>query len=196
MASLGLTLPVNAAIFGNFGGTLEQARKTEFFTWFHLQQAEAQSEDGGQVVSFKPSGPNFQKLVTVKMVTTAGGRLKAMELVLLRSFVDSPADGIFARDIAKSFLLAGLAAPRDRETIDLIHEIQYRGASTMPVLRHKSVKEPRLPEKPTPGYLAYLGQQPSYEHQVSGLLVRLKNTTQAGVSVLVVSIGSQRGKAG
>jgi hypothetical protein len=195
LASLGLALPLHAATLGNFGENLEQAKKTEFFSWFHLEQTEAKPQDGKQVVSFKPSGRKFHHLVTVTMTTAAGERLQAVELVLLRSFIDSSPDGLFARDIAKSFLLAGLAAPRDQEAADLINEIQYRGVSGMTALRHESVKEPKLPEKPTPGYLTYSGQHPSYEHPVPGFLLRLENTTRKGVPVLVVSIRSQQGKA-
>jgi hypothetical protein len=185
---LGEALSLSYPNFGNFGKNPEEAKKTEFFRWFHLEQTGIASQDGGRVISFKPSGPNFHQLVTVKVTTAAGEVLRGMELILNRSFIDDPREGLFARDIAKSFLLAGLAAPRDREITDLINEIQYRGASTRPVLRHESLKRPPLPEKPTPGYLAYLGQEPHYEHLIPGFLLRLENKKLGEVSVLVISI--------
>jgi hypothetical protein len=188
----GEALSLSYPNFGNFGKNPEDAKKTEFFRWFHLEQTEAASQqDGGRVISFKPSAPKFHHLVTVKVTTAAGEVLRGMELVVHRSFINDPQDGIFARDIAKSFLLAGLAAPRDRETTDLINEIQYRNVSSMPILRHESVKEPKLPEKPTPGYLTYSGQQPSFEHPVPGFLLRLENKKLGEVPVLVVSIKRQ-----
>ena len=195
LASLGLALPLNAAVFGSFGGNLEQTKKTEFFSWFHLQQTDSKSQNGKQVVSFKPSGPKFHHLVTVNITTAAGEGLQAVELVLCRSFIDSPREGVFARDIAKSFLLTGLAAPRDPAITDLINEIQYQDTSGALVLRHKAVKTPKLPASPTPGYRTYLGRQPGYEHRVPGFLVRLENTAREGVSVLVVTIGSRPGQA-
>ena len=65
------------------------------------------------MTAFKPSGEKFHPLVTVKVTTDGAGRILALEMALARSFIDSPRDGIYARDIAKSFLQAGLPASRD-----------------------------------------------------------------------------------
>jgi hypothetical protein len=178
LAPLGLATPLAAATFGNFGERLDQAKQTEFFHWFHLEQTDVTRTDGNALISFKPSGQKFHDLVTVKVTTDAGGRILAVEMALARAFIDAPQDGIFARDIAKSFLLTELPAPRDREITDLINEIEHQGASTMTILK-RGGNEPKLPEKPTPGYLTYLGNQPSYEHRLPGLLLRLENGKDA-----------------
>ncbi len=48
--------------------------------------------------------------------------------------------------------------------------------------------EPKLPEKPTPGYLTYLGKQPSYEHRLRDYLLRLVNEIEGAAAVLVFSV--------
>lgn len=190
LASMGLTTPLDAAGFANMGENLEQAKQTDFFRFFNLEQTQATRIDGNTVTSFKPSGAKFRPLVTVKVTTGAEGRIKALEMVVLRSFIDDPQNGIFARDIAKSFLLAGLPSPRDREIADLINEIQHQGTSTMTIIKRKG-DEPKLPEKPTPGYLTYLGQQPNYEHHLRDYLLRLENGEVEGGAALVFSIRSR-----
>jgi hypothetical protein len=190
LASIGLITPVEAAGFANLGENLEEANQTNFFRFFNLEQTQAARIGGNTVTSFKPSGAKFRPLVTVKVTTDAEGRIQAVEMVVLRSFIDDPQNGLFARDIAKSFLLVGLPSPRDRETTDLINEIQYQGTSTMTIIKRK-VDEPKLPEKPTSGYLTYLGRQPNYEHHLRGYLLRLENGAVEGGAALVFSIRSR-----
>ena len=184
---LGLAAPLVAASFGNLGETLEQAKQTDFFRFFHLEQSQVSKSDGSTVTAFKPSGEKFHPLVTVKVTTDGAGRILALEMALARSFIDSPRDGIYARDIAKSFLQAGLPAPWDWETTDLINEIEFQATSTMTIIEGLRNK-PKLPEKPTPGYLTFLGKQPSYEHRSGDHLLRLVNETEGGAAVLVFSV--------
>ncbi len=63
---LGLAAPLVAASFGNLGETLEQAKQTDFFRFFHLEQSQVSKNDGSTVTAFKPSGEKFHPLVTVK----------------------------------------------------------------------------------------------------------------------------------
>ncbi len=191
LVPLGLAAPLIAASFGNLGETLEQAKQTDFFHFFHLEQSQVSKSDGSTVTAFKPSGEKFRPLVTVKVTTDAAGRIQALEMALARSFIDDPREGVFARDIAKSFLLAGLPAPRDGETTDLINEIQFQGTSTMTIIQRRA-EIPKLPEKPTPGYLTYLGKQTSYEHRLPpDYLLHLVNETEGAAAVLVFSVQSK-----
>ena len=43
---LGLAAPLVAASFGNLGETLEQAKQTDFFRFFHLEQSQVSKSDG------------------------------------------------------------------------------------------------------------------------------------------------------
>jgi|GEM_PF-701919 len=184
---LGLAAPLAAASFGNLGENLEQAKQTEFFRFFHLEQSQVSKSEGSTVTAFKPTGEKFRPLVTIKVTTDGASRILALEMALARSFIDDPRDGVFARDIAKSFLQAALPAPRDWETTDLINEIQFQATSTMTIIKHPA-NEPKLPEKPTPGYLTYLGKQPSCEHRLRDYLLRLVNETEGAAAVLVFSV--------
>jgi len=184
---LALAAPLVAASFGNLGETLEQAKQTDFFRFFHLEQSQVSKNEGSTVTAFKPSGEKFRPLVTIRVTTDGAGRILALEMAMVRSFIDDPRDGIFARDIAKSFLQAGLPAPRDSETTDLISEIEFQATSTMTIIK-RAANEPKPPEKPTPGYLTYLGKQPSYEHRLRDYLLRLVNETEGGAAVLVFSV--------
>jgi len=102
------------AATGELGENVEQARKTEFFRWFHLEE----SGRTGSVVYFKPSAERFRSLVTVNLSLDSRERLIGAELVLSRLFIDSGRDGLFARDIAKSFLrVVPSAAERQQSAV-------------------------------------------------------------------------------
>ena len=115
---------VAVAAMGDLGETLEQARKTEFFRWFHLEETGRTAAEAGTVVHFKPSAEKFRKLVTLNLTVDSRERLVGAELVLSRSFIDSGRDGIFARDIAKSFLRVVTPASELGSISGLIGEIE------------------------------------------------------------------------
>src|SRR5579885_720421 len=74
--------------FGQFGSTLEQARKTEFFSWFHLEETGREPRGGTQeVIRFQPSGPKFHDLAIVSFETN-DATIDAVTLRLERSFID------------------------------------------------------------------------------------------------------------
>src|ERR1700721_1436239 len=88
--------------FGSMGQTLESARKTDFFGWFHLEEVERRQERPGEVVSFRSSGPKFHDLCYLDVLSAASGEMVRMELVLRRTFIESR-DAAFAQDLVKSF---------------------------------------------------------------------------------------------
>lgn len=186
--ALGLPAYLEAAPFGGFGVSLDQARKTDFFTWFHLTQVAQEEVADAKVTSFKPSGEKFRELVTFKVTTAQDGSLTAMELSLRRAFVDNPRDGIFARDITKSLLRTAFADSADEEIKALADQIEYLGTSTSVIIQHSSRKPPKLPASPTPGYLVYLGKQQSYEHVAGSKTLILNNAAAEGVEALVITI--------
>ncbi len=63
---------------GELGENVEQARKTEFFRWFHLEE----SGRTGSAVHFKPSAEKFRRLVTLNLSLDSRQRLIGAELVL------------------------------------------------------------------------------------------------------------------
>src|SRR5947209_15745185 len=94
-------------------GTLEDERKSEFFTFFHLQPScePSPADLGRSWHCFRPSGPKFEALVEVAVLAGESGRVVRSRLGLARTFINRRADGVFARDIAKSFLLWAFPKP-------------------------------------------------------------------------------------
>src|SRR5260370_41450592 len=90
---------LSRAPLGDLGEKLEQARNSEFFRWFHLEEVGRTA--GGSGVQFKPSGEKFRSLVTLNLSLDSGQRLVGAELILSRSFVDSGRGGVFAGGIAQ-----------------------------------------------------------------------------------------------
>lgn len=191
-AAIAIWVPASlwAAAFGGFGDSLDQAKGTHFFQWFHLTQTAQEQAAGSTVTSFKPSGKRFRDLVTFKVTTGRKGDITGMELILSRKFVDSPQDGIFARDIAKSLLRTAFSTGADNDVRSLAAAIEQLGVSTAPIIQHESTKPPKVPDEVfyTPGYLTYLGQRQSYEHAVAGKILRLENAPLNGVKSLTISI--------
>lgn len=78
---------------------------SEFFQWFHLEKADSQTQGSARAYDYRPSGPMFRETVILRIVITEGQGLTGARLILHRSFVDSPRAGVFAADLAKSFVL-------------------------------------------------------------------------------------------
>ncbi len=190
-ATFGMPAILLAASFAGFGDSLGQAKKTGFFTWFHLEQTGEHRTPQVTVTSFKPSGEKFRDLVTFKVATGPNGGITGMALTLSRAFVDSKKDGIFARDIAKSLIRTAFATGPDQEIQDLANQIEYLATTSQTIILHASRKPPKMPAEPTPGYLTYLGQQQSYEHAAAGKTLRLENTAVNGERSLIISIQAQ-----
>jgi hypothetical protein len=168
--------------YGSLGKTLDEAKKTDFFQFFNLAQTGETASKDGKKILFQPSGPKFHDLARVYMQLDKNNQISGAELELKRSFVDSGQDGIYARDIAKSFLTVA-ASPQDRDQLQkLISEIDQPTGTDRPVIAHPdSLKTPVGP--PSEGYLVYLGKRDSFQltlkhGQVLSLLnVNLDNKT-------------------
>jgi hypothetical protein len=132
-----------AAPFGQFGSTLDAAKQTQFFTWFHMVQTEV---DGG-AATFQPSGPRFHDLVKLR-VNTMAGEIRSMTLAVRRSFIDGR-DSVFARDISKSFL-----EMTDSDAFrSLIKEVWESRSD-------RGRKD--LPEEPSAAYRVFLGEEAAW----------------------------------
>jgi hypothetical protein len=172
LGTLGIKVLAIAGV-GNFGERLEQARQTEFFSWFHFEE----TGRTGKIVHFKPSGEKFRSLVTLNLTIDSSSRLLGAELILSRSFIDSARDGMFARDIAKSFVGMVASAP------DLVAEIEQPPANMSTTLLVGKRPAPKLPASPTPGYQVFLGQRQSCQQSP----IRLENREVNGVKSLVIA---------
>jgi hypothetical protein len=118
-------------MFGQFGSTVSQALATEFFQWFHLTKT-GETPDGGVVHrTYQPRAPQFHDLVRVTLTADPSDSLKAVELAVKRSFIDSPTDYRLANDISEKFLLASLENEDAATMADAMSQIRdYQPANS------------------------------------------------------------------
>jgi hypothetical protein len=188
LTTLLLHSSASRATFGQLGERLDQVKETGFFRWFHLEQTDQTRAGAQAVVTFKPSGEKFHPLVTLNVVTDGQDRLQGLELVLARTFVDDPRDGVFARDIAKSFLLAAFADCGDQGLNDLISEIQYPLFHGPGVIGRTPPADIKLPKAPTRCYQVYLGRQTACTLDLADHSLRLENRRVGETPSLMIEI--------
>ena len=168
------------------GMRLDEAARTGFFQWFHLEPVERPDL---HTTSFKPSGPSFRELATVTARTDDANRIVAIELALARSFIEDPQQGMFAADIAKSFLDAALAAPERAHMQHLIDTIAHGGTYARPIL----AAGPRGPglqiERLSAPYQVWLGRNPRWRRPFDSVLLRLENIENGPTRTLKIVVG-------
>ncbi|HEY6420266.1 MAG TPA: hypothetical protein VIX59_14815 [Candidatus Binataceae bacterium] len=153
-----------AAAVEPIGGFLNQplaeVQKSGFFTWFNLAETRREpAAGGGNKIDFQPTGDKFHDLALVVVTVNSAMAIQRMDLVLKRSFIASPTSGVFASDIAKSFI-AGAPPRDDGEALStLANEIQYRAKSSQQIIVGPGYSPPALPDPPTAAYEAYVGKR-------------------------------------
>jgi hypothetical protein len=145
--------------------TLDQERKRHFFSWFHLDPAGdlAPASSGRTWHCFRPNGEAFRAFVELDVLIDQSGRILESRLGLDRAFADHPRNGVFARDLAKSYLQWGLIGPLGAQARTLIDNIANPAAAGVPVLMRASAVPPAPGEDTTGGYLVYLGRRTTAE---------------------------------
>jgi hypothetical protein len=145
--------------------TLDQERKGHFFSWFHLDPAgdPAPASSGRTWHCFRPDGEAFRAFVELDVLIDQSGRILESRLGLDRAFADHPRNGVFARDLAKSYLQWGLTGPLGAQARTLIDNIANPAAAGVPVLMRASAVPPAPGEDTTGGYLVYLGRRTTAE---------------------------------
>jgi hypothetical protein len=171
---------------------LSDALQTDFFTWFHLEEsAPVRTLGERRFAEYKPSGSTLRELTTVNVTSDSQDRIQSLELVLSRSFIGDPVNGVYARDIAKSLLQSALTdADRDRFE-DLINQIEFQLSTDRPVFMHASRQTPNLPEEPTPGYAVYLGRSGRWEDRLWEGAIVMENLVLGGVPVCSIFVGKR-----
>jgi len=190
---LSLLLVLSLALLGaapaaaQVGARLDDAKRTDFFTFFHLQE----TARSGDTVEFRPKGPMFRSRVVVRVVADDAGRIRQASLALDRAFVDEPMSGIFARDIAKSFLRFATPTADLPRVETLANEIEFPRET--PGYRRVGGPTPRIPATPTPGYQVYLGERAAHELRLARQVLRLENVPRGqGDGVLSVSVAPRK----
>lgn len=170
---------------------LADAKQTEFFRWFSfIETGTAKDEKGNTVVSFRPAGEKFRRLVKLDAVVGEQDRIVALRLSLAKSFVDDNRDGIFARDIAKSFLRFAIPEPDAGSVAPLADEIEHRHNFSV-LTRAPSTQLP-LSSQPSAGFLTYVGQQQLYEEMFSQSSVRIEQAKTEDGEAVVMTVRASR----
>lgn len=171
---------------GLLGQRIDWVRsRSDLFRFFHLQPMEQTPAS----VVFKPAGAAFRDKVTVTVGIDSRAKIQSVEAVLHRNFIDSPRDGVFARDLAQSLLAQSLPT-KDRVLIlALIRDIRERGETNGLVLRRVGHAIAELtPRPPAPGYDVFLGVAPQFSRDLSLSTVTLVNQGADPDRILRVSV--------
>ena len=166
---------------------LAEVQKTGFFTWFHLGETRREAGSGGlQKIVFQPTGDKFHDLAIVTITINSQSLIQRVELALKRTFI-SGGNGVFAADIAKSFIQD--APPRDDAGAlsTLADEIQYRARSSQTVIVGPGYKPPRLPDPPTREYQTYAGDRASASKKLAHCKFEIINEHPPGGDQLRMS---------
>jgi len=111
-----------------YGEPLSEAYKKDFFSFFRFSMiGMSVTKDGYTSVSYKPPrGSMLRQCVDLNLTLTSEGRIKRMVLKLRRRCIEDSRQGMFARDVAKSFIQAGIPDSDSDSVGDLINEIFFR----------------------------------------------------------------------
>ena len=170
---------------------IEDAKQADLFHWFSLVEVgSAKDESGNTVISFRPEGEKFRRLVKLDAALDKQDRITALNLSLAKPFVDDDKDGIFARDIAKSFLRSALPEPDDGSVTVLADEIEYR--HNFSVITRAPSHRPQLPSQPTAGFLTFVGGRQLYEEAFSRSDLRIEQTKTEDGEAVVITVRAGR----
>ncbi len=154
---------------------LKAEQASEFFTWFHLAPVGTPIVVGASQAwhSFRPTGSAFQALVEVDILSEADGKIDAASMGLERSFIDSPSNGVFARDISKSFLTWTVRKPSP-QIANLIANLADLSTAGSTILMHGPAPQPPPPDT-TGGYGVYLGRDQHASFADNGVTLAFTN---------------------
>jgi hypothetical protein len=153
------------------GADLNKVQRTrDFFIFFHLVPTGPANAQG--VTTFRPSGERFHDLVWLSVTTDRDARITAMTLMIRRSFIDDPKNGIFARDIVKSFIRDAPPKADANQLEALAHDIQPGGNNP----------------SSSPDYPVFTGaQQGPVEHHLTDTDFRMAPSSDSGYPALGLS---------
>ncbi len=167
---ISVSQPYYTFSFGKMGRTLETARQTGFFDWFHLVETEQTSCEPGQLTRFRPEGERFRNLCFFDVLEASEGSIVQMELVLSRKFIDGR-DMLFAQDLVKSFLLTILPDACQHLLTDVMQEFTTPGMRCV-----------------TPGFRVFVGQRDEWATQTGWSRLAFSNVSLKEERVFVVRV--------
>jgi hypothetical protein len=162
--------PFYTHVFGSLGSNLETARRSDFFQWFHLQEATRRPEPPGELLTFRPEGAKFRELCSLQALATPTGEIVRLELIVGRSFIEGN-QGLFAQDLLKSFLNAALTDACKELLRNFLAEMNEPGRNGETI-----------------GYTTFRGRNPEWATETGWSRLRLANVLLPEGASLVVAI--------
>ncbi len=160
----------DAHAFGELGRSLDAARESGFFNWFHLEATDECCATDSRVTRFRPSGPAFRDLCYLDVLTTDEKELVRLELVVRRTLLDGR-DRLFGKDLVKSFLQASLTDACRYLLRDFLDEMSVPGGAGR-----------------TPGSLVFRGRQSAWNVETGWSRLALANLVVSDAPSLVVNV--------
>jgi hypothetical protein len=177
--------------FGVLGSRVGDAKRAEFFTWFHLEETERVAQGALTNLKFRPTSEQFHDLVAVEMLVDKNEQLQSVTLSIQRAFIDHRQQFTFAADITKSFLVAAL----DRKDIEMIGEAAMQIRRYHPTISEMVTVSSRAPSRPplAPGegeteFLVYAGKRRTVERKLKTAHLTMANGPVNGEQFLRITI--------
>jgi hypothetical protein len=141
-----------------------------------------------RIVLYRPRGDYYRRRAP-RLTVTVGyrGTVREMELVVARDFIDHSTETLFARSLVERFLRAAVPEADQPAVRTLLDEIHFRREPSPAITIHGE-PVPALPARPSGGYLAFAGRAPAYERRLGTTFLRLRNATEGGRPVLIVTV--------
>lgn len=156
-----------------WGMKLADARQRDFFQFFQLTPLEGTVVlEAGTRHDFRPSGSAFRQLVLVQLLVDDQQRIKGVDVLVNRSFIDGAKTAPFARDLVKAVLSDFVPAAEVAAVQTLINEVEFGDPNRVPL---GGAAPPSLPNPPTAGYQAFLGRQDQFEQALGTVQLVLWN---------------------
>lgn len=206
--------PCQATLSVN-GLELKEAADQDFFRFFQFKlMGYSLTRDGYTMAVFRP-GKEMPYRLSVNLFVTLDGqnRIKRMRINLDRRFIDDSQLGMFARDVAKSFVQAAVPEKDYDDARAVANEIFFRqpltrvttaraGGKILSVFKigtgelapgdiiiiGESSKLPVMPGERSEFYACYEGSRRTYQKDFGDTMLRFSNRESAGQKYLEITV--------
>ena len=111
-----------------YGLDIRQAFSKDLFSFFRFRLSGVSvTKDGFTQLQFRPPKASpFRSFVKIFVTLDESGKIRRMRMLLSRKFIDDKRQGMFARDVAKSFVQAAVPPEDSDAARSLVNEIFFR----------------------------------------------------------------------